>query len=427
MKEYKPLISDAQADQLMKDLNAGRNEMDDTAGNSFCFGFPSDEAALPDNPQNDSQGQTIPKRIVSDEGEQTDKTPSAVHNGDKGISHSSIKLSLIVMMLLFLAWLLPSANVMNLSTGSILEKDRATFYQNASGNLLSYALDDVHKTARVYILEMSEAPTPVPDETAFSKIEDEERQNYNGEPIDYYKDETIEVKCWKEKINHCIFNFSEIWTAHPTQLRRTLVDNVISKKHIEHPLDIFSKTNGVVGMTADYCAFRSYGIVIQYGNVVRDNPSNMLDIAVYDRDGNFSVYEDTKSFFDTDVYKNNNIIHTFAFGPVLVDNYEVNKSKKIRYSNDTYPGELDRHYPRAAICQFGYEKHYLLCTVDYRGMTAEEFAEVLQSKGVRFAYNLDGGQTATLMFNKRIFNQVAYGGTRPVSDILYFATAVPND
>ena len=60
-------------------------------------------------------------------------------------------------------------------------------------------------------------------------------------------------------------------------------------------------------------------------------------------------------------------------------------------------------------------------------MTAEEFAEVLQSKGVRFAYNLDGGQTATLMFNKRIFNQVAYGGTRPVSDILYFATAVPND
>ena len=207
------------------------------------------------------------------------------------------------------------------------------------------------------------------------------------------------------------------------------MDNVISKKHRDHPQNIFGKTNGVVGMSADYCAFRSYGIIMQYGNVVRgtSEKGSVLDIAVYDKKGNFSAYNDNKSFFETDVFKNGDIIHTFAFGPVLVDNYEVSTSRKLTMSPRQHPGELTDLYPRAAICQFGYDKHYLLCTLDYHGLSAKGFAEVLQSKGVRFAYNLDGGQTATLMFNKKIINKVAYGGTREVSDILYFATAIPDE
>ena len=111
---------------------------------------------------------------------------------------------------------------------------------------------------------------------------------------------------------------------------------------------------------------------------------------------------------------------------MLVDNYAVSDSYKLRLRAQ-HPGELRSIYPRAAICQFDYDKHYLLCTLDYEGMNGVDFATVLQSKGVRFAYNLDGGQTATLMFHKKIINKVAYGGTRQVSDILFFATAIPNE
>ena len=326
-------------------------------------------------------------------------------------------------MILMMAWLLPSANVMNLKTGTIVSKDRNTFYQNSSGNLLSYALDDVHKTARVYVLEMGDIPTPVPDSSKFTKIEDEERKNYNGKPIDYYKDESIEVKCWKEKRRGNIFNFSEIWISHPSQLRRTLVDNVISKKHLDFPSNIFSKTNGVVGMTADYCAYRDYGIIVQYGNIVRDTSRSLLDTAIYDKNGNFSFCVDSDAFFESDIFKSGDVIHTFAFGPVLVNEYKVKQSYKLT----SYICQEMDPYPRAAICQFDYDKHYLLCTVEKPGLTLTEFAEELEKCGVRFAYNLDGGQTATLIFNQTRFNKAAYGGERPVSDMLYFATAVPND
>ena len=41
------------------------------------------------------------------------------------------------------------------------------------------------------------------------------------------------------------------------------------------------------------------------------------------------------------------------------------------------------------------------------------------------AYALDGGQTTTIVLNNEVFNHVNYGSERKISDIIYFATAVP--
>ncbi len=361
-----------------------------------------------------------------------DKRSSGVKSKDRQKAHTdpkntAVKILAVTFMLLLASWLLPSANVMNLEVAVPSSKDRDAFFQMSSQNLLSDALKEVHVIPHKYILELSETLTPAPDQSKFEEKYDDERKNCDGKPIYYYKDDSIEVKCWREEINEQLFNFSEVWISDPSQLRRTLVDNVISKKHLDHPHNIFAKTNGVVGMSADFCAFRNLGIIMQYGKVIREAKNSLLDIAIYDKNGNFSYHEDNDSFYETEAFINGDIIHTFAFGPVLVDNYAVSDSYKMHLNHYRYPGELNSVYPRAAICQFDYDKHYLLCTLNYPGMNAEDFATVLQSKGVRFAYNLDGGQTATLMFNKKIINKVAYGGTRQVSDILYFATAIPNN
>ena len=47
-------------------------------------------------------------------------------------------------------------------------------------------------------------------------------------------------------------------------------------------------------------------------------------------------------------------------------------------------------------------------------------------KGVKEAYLMDGGQTAEIIFNNDIRNNISYGSERAVSDIIYFATAVQN-
>ena len=45
--------------------------------------------------------------------------------------------------------------------------------------------------------------------------------------------------------------------------------------------------------------------------------------------------------------------------------------------------------------------------------------------GCEKAYTLDGGQTAVIAMNDKLINQVSYGAQREISDIIYFATALP--
>ena len=91
-----------------------------------------------------------------------------------------------------------------------------------------------------------------------------------------------------------------------------------------------------------------------------------------------------------------------------------------------YPvGETDDYYSRAALCQVG-KLHYLLATVNRRGKDVTQFAIRLRDMGVQQAYALDGGQTSTIVTGGRLMNPVDYGGERKTSDIIYFATAVPD-
>ncbi len=345
-----------------------------------------------------------------------------------------IKFIVLLVMLAITAWLLSSGNKMNLNTETDSKRDGMSVFNSSAANLLSDSMNEIHNIPKVYLLEQNNDPAPIPNKDNFTKIDDEERKNYNGNSIDYYKDETIEVKCWKEEIDGLIVNFAEVKIAHPSQFRRKLVDNVVSNKHLDYPLNIFRSVNGVVGMTSDYCAFRSIGTIVQYGETVRSNSKGNLDLLIYDNEGNLSSMTN-QDFENSELYGSDKVVYTFAFGPVLVDNYEICTERRSQKNPNLiiYPiGEVNQDYPRAAIGQFGYDKHYLLCTVDYRtdqlrGTTITRLAEIMQEKGCRFVYNMDGGQTSTLMFNRKIFNKVAYGGQREVSDIMYFATAIPNE
>ena len=57
--------------------------------------------------------------------------------------------------------------------------------------------------------------------------------------------------------------------------------------------------------------------------------------------------------------------------------------------------------------------------------TVKQFAENLVQMGIPKAYALDGGQTAAIAMNHQLMNKVSYGSQRKISDIIYFATALP--
>ena len=54
-----------------------------------------------------------------------------------------------------------------------------------------------------------------------------------------------------------------------------------------------------------------------------------------------------------------------------------------------------------------------------------QFANRVAETGCLQAYAVDGGQTSTVVMNNEVRNHVNYGSERPISDIIYFATAKP--
>ena len=111
---------------------------------------------------------------------------------------------------------------------------------------------------------------------------------------------------------------------------------------------------------------------------------------------------------------------SFTFGPALVEN------------NQPYDPGIETYYPlgephmsagRVAIGQLG-KLHYLYCTFGLPGTFREDMAKIMADKGCITAYNLDGGQTGTIVFKNEVYNTIAYiGEQRPMSDIMYFCSA----
>ena len=54
-------------------------------------------------------------------------------------------------------------------------------------------------------------------------------------------------------------------------------------------------------------------------------------------------------------------------------------------------------------------------------------ARYIQAKGVDKAYALDGGGTAEICVDGRSYNYIDFNTERPVSDIVYFVTALPEE
>ena len=59
--------------------------------------------------------------------------------------------------------------------------------------------------------------------------------------------------------------------------------------------------------------------------------------------------------------------------------------------------------------------------------TSYEFARELEALGVDKAFSLDGGQSAAIVTNDRLINRPVFGSQRYMSDIIYFATAIPEE
>lgn len=329
------------------------------------------------------------------------------------------------------------------------ELDVAEPFGRHVNNLSASAMEGIIAIPKHYLLPEDTVIPPAPDQANFGRSKDPadtvevlaraeellggqrtiwspDMELRKDSEVLWYLDDTIMSITWKQAIDNSVFTFTEVKVAHPSQFRRYLADNTFSSPVQYLPTELAKTVNAVSAMSADFYKFRKYGIIVYQRQLYRFE-GKMVDSCFVDGSGNLlfayrgdlTTEEDVRRFVEE-----NDVIFSMAFGPVLIDNGQ-------NVLPASYPvGEINDHYARAALAQVD-DCHYLLATLNHEDLygpitgTAEKMAKVLMGFGVDKAYTLDGGQTASMIVNGELINRVEFGYQRAVSDIIYFATAIP--
>lgn len=306
------------------------------------------------------------------------------------------------------------------SSGGIISElegadETLSFYSEL--DTLTYSLNSdtvsfVYSMPVIYTLPWNEDPAPKPNPEGFTDTT--------------YEDDTISVKYWSERLYDSNAHFAEIQIAHPTQIRTMLAGGKYNSNVRFIPETLARQCNAVVAINADFYAYRSDGIIIRNDVVYRQTLLGW-DVLLIDDAGDFHIMRD-RDVKSSGVLEKYHIVNSLHFGPSLVIDGKIDYTNVKSGCGDKW-NFIDS--PRTAVGQID-ELHYLVCCVEGRskassGVCVDELAQIMYDRGCVQAYNLDGGQSTTLVFGGNSMNAPLWGGQRVMSDILYFATAIPNE
>lgn len=322
-------------------------------------------------------------------------------------------------------------------------------YKMSLQNRFNAALDGLVDTKKEYWIGKDAVVAPLPRQSNFGSTSDGEElrkiiikagslldgqslffdpevERFKDYPVEYYRDDTILSLTWKQDIEHTAYTFTEIKIGHPSQFRRFLSGGEFGSGKLYTCSEMAASVNAVMAASADYYAYRPAGITIYNGEIKRNNPG-MTDICYIDENGDLLLEHDQQNLTNAEVQSyidEHHINFSLAFGPILIKDGEAGIPEKY------YFGEINDNYARAAICQLG-PLHYLILNANeelgaWHWPNLKELLAVVETTGCTQAYTLDGGQTATTVVNNRVINHVSYGSERNISDIIYFATAIPD-
>ncbi len=274
-----------------------------------------------------------------------------------------------------------------------------------------------------------------------------------------YQDESITVKIYQDRYANTDYIYAHIKITHPSQLRTapaSMVEKSLRPESVNFKCiaetenrgrNIASAANAVIAINGDFFTKTDKcQVVLRQSQQVRNAAEGYADVLVIDKNGDFSILKqctkaDYKAYWTE---HSQDMYNVLCFGPVLVENGKCVISRS--YKNG-YIG-AEKGTQRSAIAQLGPLEYMIItCSSDQasnyadkqqdKGMTIREFAKACEIAGKRLsengcilAYNLDGGNSATLVFKLKdekenlVYSKYNPGQERTLSDIIYFATLV---
>ena len=242
-----------------------------------------------------------------------------------------------------------------------------------------------------------------------------------------YRDDTIIVELEQKRMYDSDVFIAYVKIATPSQLRTAVAGQKIGSSSTNHTTTISKNYNGIVAINGDYFTNTKAGYIVRMGETYREKTSQNMDLLLIDELGDFHIYlhgHDVQENGVAAFLSEHEIFNGIFFGPALVVDGEVQEIP------ENYQFDPHQKNPRAGIAQLGVLTYALVVvngrTSQSEGVTLAEFADIMGQLGAEQAYNLDGGNSATLAFNGEVYNDKPQA-ERSVTDIIYFASATAGE
>lgn len=224
---------------------------------------------------------------------------------------------------------------------------------------------------------------------------------------------TVETITYGEGKNKQTYHVADIYIGSMDNFVTYTANNEVRSYDTQDVLEMSRVTDALIAISGDFITYQKSGFLMRNGIVYKETTNNVSICALFP-DGTMETYEPRE--YTVEDIKNRGAVQVWSFGPTLLD-----ENGQMRKKYDM-PRAVSYYNPRSAI---GYYEpgHYCFVVVDGRqsgyakGLTIPELAQIFVDLGCTKAYNLDGGGSAVMTFDQKLYSQQSNGG-RDLGDIL---------
>ena len=198
---------------------------------------------------------------------------------------------------------------------------------------------------------------------------------------------------------------AEVWCAEGSEMPHMIAENPDSwMKDTEYPHKIARKTGTVLAVSSDYSFLRTrqkkrVGIILRNGKILSEktypkNSSNFpnLDCMALYADGTMKVFDSDEK--TAQEFLEEGAVDVLSFGPWLIRDGKLNEDGLKKYGRSKAQRVAVGMVEKGHFFFMMLEGRLTRSTGDGIGFLAEKLLE----KGCTEAFNLDGGQTACIVF-----------------------------
>lgn len=228
---------------------------------------------------------------------------------------------------------------------------------------------------------------------------------------DRYVSENVSVTVTKHKENGTVYHLADIYIRDISSFRTLFAEDKFGKGYSESTYKADLRAGSILTISGDFYGLRNYGVIVRNGQPYRTMNNAICDWCVLYWDGTMECYRPGP--VDMDAIMEKGAYQSWYFGPMLLDE---NGQPMTEFNSN-----VEKSNPRCAI---GYYEpgHYCFIVVEGRtksskGMSLSELSNLMFTLGCKAAYNLDGGETAQMVFDDRTQNELLNNG-RKCSDFV---------